>query len=262
MNGMHLPSKREYRCQGTSLLQDTYQMFKDINLFFQSIAASQQAVRIRLVFALLLSLVAHAGLVSLPVGSMSQASSQDTSPNHRYSSHFLGQAHAPLAVSLAPFRLTPAKSEQPLRAWPHHSTHLPRKASPAVADQGQGDGGLAEATGDQATAIASTPGLPLPKYFDSTEVTSRATALDEIDFALPEMSRIGGSGKSVLMLYINETGLIDKVDVESTGEISPELIDAVARQFGKAVFQPATIDDVTVKSRMRVEILLRPLLKR
>lgn len=242
--------------------KDTYQMPGDINLFFQSLAAAQQAVRIRLTVALCLSLLAHAGLVSLPLGRMSQSFSQYVSPNNRQSSHLSGQAPAPLVVSLAPFRLTPAESDRPPRAWPYHSTHLPRKTSPTVADQGHGDGGFAETTRDLPTAPASTPGMPLPKYFDSMEVTSRATALDEIDFDLPEMGQIGGSGKAVLMLYINETGLIDKVDVEAPGEINPDLIDAVARQFGRAVFQPATIDNVAVKSRMRVEIILRPLMNR
>lgn len=104
--------------------------------------------------------------------------------------------------------------------------------------------------------------MPLPEYFDAEEVTSRAAALDEIDFELPELSQIGGSGKAILMLYINETGLVDKVEVESTGDIDRELTNAVARQFGKTTFQPATIDNAPVKSRMRIEILLRPLMSR
>lgn len=110
------------------------------------------------------------------------------------------------------------------------------------------------------TAVA--PGLPLQGYFDATEVTSRATVLSEIDFNLPELGQIGGSGKTMLMLYIDEAGLVDKVDIESTGGIDTELVNAVGRQFGKAVFQPASIDGVAVKSRMRVEMLLRPLLQR
>jgi hypothetical protein len=131
-----------------------------------------------------------------------------------------------------------------------------------VQDNYQGDGGTAGEHEPQGPVVGISPGLPLPEYFDAAEVTSRATILDEIDFDLPELSQIGGSGKTILTLYINETGRIDKVDIESTGNIDSELVNAVARQFGKAAFQPATIDDVAVKSRMRVEILLRPLMSR
>lgn len=237
-------------------------MHDDIGTYFETLAAARQAVRNRLALACCVSLVAHAGFLSLPSGGPGRTQAQHASNPSRGTSQLAGNTPAPLVVSLATYQLAPAVTDR-TGAAPHQPiARPPRQTSPAVADNGQGAGGPAAAVAPREAGTLDGPGLPLPNYFDATEVSTRASALDEIDFDLPELGQIGGSGKTILTLYVNEAGRIDKVDIESTGGVDSALVNGVARQFGKANFQPATIDDVAVKSRMRVEILLRPLLQR
>jgi hypothetical protein len=118
-----------------------------------------------------------------------------------------------------------------------------------------GDGALNEGQ------AGMSPGMPIDVYFEADKTSVRPAPLSEIDFDQPEFNLHSGNGKAVLVLYINESGRVDRVETEATGAISEALLQAMAKQFGKALFIPAQIDGQAVKSRMRIEILLRPLLK-
>lgn len=104
-----------------------------------------------------------------------------------------------------------------------------------------------------------TAGVPVPVYFANTEVTRPPAPLTEIDLEADGMRGKPGSGTLVMTLFINETGSLDRAAVETTS-LGPELQAAVTRQFEAARFKPAEIDGIPVKSRMRIEVRVAPLL--
>lgn len=219
--------------------------------------ASQLVMCSRLAAAIAISIGLHAGVLALPPGGTGWRPA-DQSPSQGGSL----TAAAPLSVRLAPFRLQPASTLAPPPG--QHVVHAapPVRLSPAVADDGRHDDGLAGQGAGQQRERAATAGVPLQAYYDTEELTHPATMLEEVDFSLPELDSTAGAGKAILVLYINETGRVDRVEVEAAGELDPTLVNALVRQVGKALFQPAQIDGAPVRSRMRGEILLRPLMKR
>lgn len=103
-------------------------------------------------------------------------------------------------------------------------------------------------------------GLPLFPYHDPAELTEHAKVLNDINLDLPELNGMSDAGKVVLTLFINETGSVDSVEIETT-DFDSALSQALARQFSGGIFQPAQISSATVKSRMRIEVLISPILQ-
>jgi len=98
-------------------------------------------------------------------------------------------------------------------------------------------------------------GIPVPYYYPPAEVTQRPHVASPIDTSVVDDEE--GSGKAILVLYINEQGKVDKVETEST-HLSERLNALVAQQFGSARFLPAEKDSQPVKSRLRIEVTIRP----
>lgn len=219
------------------------------------ICSSEQT---RLATAACVSLVLHAGVLALQPGKTPWA----TGPAGGQAGP-LGESPAPLTVTLAPYRLQPAVIAMSATVEPQvRLLRQPQQSSPAIADSSHGDGGTAQAAEKQRKELATAPGLPVEEYFDADAVSIRPAIMADPEFDLPELGSIAGDGKALLTLYINEFGHVDKVEIESAGGIDTALVGAVARQFGNAIFEPARIDGAAVKSRLRIEILLRPLMTR
>lgn len=223
------------------------------------IAIAGIAERYRLVASFCVSIAFHAGVLTLQPGGGLQGAAVNVTQARQ-----AGQGSpSPIIVMLAPYRLQPAIAEVHSAAAPNFPLkRQPRASSPAVADTGAGNGGLAEEAASQLNDVARTYGLPVDEYFDADTVSKRAAILSNLEFDLAELESIAGDGKAVFTLFINDFGHVDKVEIEASGGIDAKLLGAVAQQFGNAVYAPASIDGTPVKSRMRVEILLRPLLWR
>lgn len=104
------------------------------------------------------------------------------------------------------------------------------------------------------------PGIPVLRYLDPKELTRRARVLEDIEPSPDELEGMPGSGKVILMLFISETGKVDRVEVELS-RLEEPFPSSLSRQFLAARFAPAERDGIPVKSRMRVEVVIRPLAK-
>lgn len=116
---------------------------------------------------------------------------------------------------------------------------------------------LVEETAKQEESVAMLPvGIPGPRYYDARELSQRAKAIGDID-PLPLNLVSSESGRLVLVLRIANTGRVDDVDVEQT-TVDNTLATALADRFRALRFHPAERDGITVASRMKIEVLLRP----
>lgn len=95
-------------------------------------------------------------------------------------------------------------------------------------------------------------------YFDAAQLSRRAQVVRDIPQDRPVWSRLAGQGKVILVLFINEAGRVDRVDVESS-ELPETLAEEAAQEFNEVIFLPAQIDGNAVKSRMRIEVMIKPL---
>lgn len=100
-------------------------------------------------------------------------------------------------------------------------------------------------------------GIPLPHYYGPREVEVRARPVREIDLEPPEVRNFPGQGKLVLLLWINESGTVDRVDIDSS-EVAEALRKIIVDQFRQAAFTPAQLDGKAVKSRMKIEVVVGP----
>lgn len=183
----------------------------------------------------------HALLAALPAGYPPHAAGPgDRAPRP-------DGAPVPLDVRLVPHPLT-----NPARGVPSELQSVIRSG-----------GGGAEERADAAPMLAPSPrvpGIPVPRYLDPKELTRRARVLEDIEPSPDELEGRPGSGKIVLVLFISETGKVDRVELESS-RLEEPFPSSLSRQFLAARFAPAERDGIPVKSRMRVEVVVRPLAK-
>jgi hypothetical protein len=96
--------------------------------------------------------------------------------------------------------------------------------------------------------------LPMePRYFRPSELTRKPRILEEVSLAFPTSVGSVVAGKMILRLLIGESGRVDKVIVEQT-ELPESFQASAINSFSQATFLPGTIEDVPVKSQMRIEV--------
>jgi hypothetical protein len=110
-----------------------------------------------------------------------------------------------------------------------------------------------EAHRQDATAEAGSDKRFLPYYFASRELDSKPEASTEIRISGQEAMEGTAPGNVVLELFINETGRMDSVRVESA-TLSSAFQDLARDAFLMSVFTPGYKDGMPVKSRLRVEV--------
>lgn len=216
-----------------------------------------QKNRYRLIRAVVISLALHICLLTL------QPNKSGWTSNLRPSLSSLKVAGkpAPVTVTLASYRLRPAIviNQEPTAHIP--ATLSPKPVSNVTAVTGDDIGGFDKSADQIYRGNSLTLGLNINIYHEQTEVSRRAELLSEIDFDLPEVGNISGAGRFGLTMYINETGSVDRVVIDDSHDIDKALTSALSQQFSKGIFQPALIDGIAVKSRIKVEILVRPLMR-
>ena len=92
-----------------------------------------------------------------------------------------------------------------------------------------------------------------PRYFSAHELDRRPQILSHVEPNFPALA-LAPAGRVVLRLYVDETGRVDTVAVESADRTGA--FDAAAREaFAAARFLPGIKDGVPVKALMRIEVL-------
>jgi hypothetical protein len=194
----------------------------------------------RVVAAFVTSVALHAGIAALPAKYF-PANTLDNSQT----------AVAPLQVRL--HDRTPNTSGA--ETAPQHSAQTAELD--AHADIAEPALGPARALDGEAAPPVAAFGIPLPRYYGPREVGERARPIEDIDLAPPVLQQFPGAGKVVLALYLNEEGTVDHVDLVST-ELDSDIGDIIVAQFRKARFAPARIDGQPVRSKVKVEVMVKP----
>ena len=93
------------------------------------------------------------------------------------------------------------------------------------------------------------------RYFLSKELSEKPVVLEDVNkdlrIALPGIE----AQSLVLVLLINEEGLIDRVELEKTN-LPLDIATQVINTFSSLKFQPGKIDHVAVKSQLKIEVQL------
>lgn len=189
----------------------------------------------RLIDALAVSAAIHAGMLALPTGDLSLRP-EDARPSRS----------EPLRAELRRIPAKPEKASETFQSVPE-----PLPAPPEIATE-------SEPTKDGlADTVGSGFGIPLPYYYGPREVSERPKPVHEINLEPPELRGVPGHGKLVLKLWINEVGTVDRVEVE-TSQVADTMEKVITEQFRQATFAPAQIDGKAVKSRMKIEVVVKP----
>ena len=86
---------------------------------------------------------------------------------------------------------------------------------------------------------------------DALDVGPSAAAPVLIDF--PSVRGVSGTHTGILSLFIDETGKVVRVRVE-TQAFPPQMQEAARSAFMDAMFTPGLVDGLPVRSRIRVEV--------
>lgn len=207
----------------------------------------------RVVEAFSASLVLHAVALALPTGQVALA------PGTLRVPELMRQQAASLTVRLGPQSgSVPAKvAAVPVEALvaPVMPVMAPRLDDRSSATEGS----LGNAPAPAIDVPRPALGIPVSRYYGAKEVSRRAQAVDDvISSESAEVERLPGSGRLVLILWIGATGVVEKVDLDQSSVDEP-MASAIAAQFRATRFRPAEIDGAAVKSRMKVEVFVRPL---
>ncbi len=111
--------------------------------------------------------------------------------------------------------------------------------------------------GKQSEELSTSPivTLPEPYYFQVNELTERPNVLLDISPDLAFFLPNGLSQVAILRLLINEYGDIDQVAIENS-VLSAQTQDLVRDAFAKIKFSPGKINEVPVKSQLKIEVIL------
>ena len=123
----------------------------------------------------------------------------------------------------------------------------PKAAQPPIESKSeppkQPAGGTQEST--NVAAITAT-------FFDPSQLTEKPRPLNEprVDLLLPLLGRAGVAN---LVLYVDEVGNVERVEIAST-TLPSEATDRAVAIFAALLFSPGRIDGTAVKSRVRITV--------
>src|SRR5512146_2642477 len=114
--------------------------------------------------------------------------------------------------------------------------------------------GLPRLAGAIVCTIALQAAAAQPVYYPARELDVRPGIKTRVDPEYPEAAaRRGLSGKVVLRLYIDEKGIVDRVETLSAQP--PGVFErSAARAFSAARFSPGMKNRHPVKTRMTIEV--------
>jgi hypothetical protein len=94
-----------------------------------------------------------------------------------------------------------------------------------------------------------------PHYFRTTEVSVKPFILQDLPIELGQLFPGVPPQSAVFLLFINEQGNIDRVTIEDT-ELPEQSRQILSDAFANLKFHPAQIDDMPVRSQMKIEITI------
>jgi outer membrane biosynthesis protein TonB len=175
----------------------------------------------------------HAALLTLPLGGALKGPRAAIETAGGVIRAFL-RTEAPEPAP-APEPAVAPKPPAPTEIKPAPGTELAKPSAPAAAPGGS-------------TNVAAIPAT----FFDPAQLTEKPRPLNEprLDLLQPMLGR---AGMAKLILYIDETGSVDRVEVESAS-LPPEAVARAKVIFAALRFSPGRFDGAPVKSRVRITV--------
>lgn len=207
--------------------------------------------RRQLASAFIISCCLHALLLSVPPGTLGGSPRPEPGVSAKHGHHAYALLQVRLGLTTPPPPMQAFSDDLRLQTPPPAAPQLTTEPEIFQENTKEGD------TDGASPSEGGKPdiGFPVPYYYPPSEVTQRPHVAGPIDTSVVDDEE--GSGKAILVLYINEQGKVDKVETEST-HLSARLHDLVAQQFRSTRFLPAEKDGQPVKSRLRIEVMIRP----
>lgn len=217
-----------------------------------------------------LSVALHGLLLSLRLPVSSPAQSRQSNMSHDDGLRGRVVTLPPSASRAAPSIAGRQPSKTEMHAQPvdtHHSSPpvAPQKNSPSEKLLAK-----LEASGESRVEPARLAMAPVPRpghfgddYVPRPLLTVPPVARTPVIFATPEGEMFRGRHVGVLSLFIDEHGLVQRMEADAAS--LPEALEQAAREAFMAVqFAPGEIDGTAVKSRVRVEVIFddMPILER
>jgi len=175
----------------------------------------------------------HAALLSLPLGSVRTGAAIGSASSAIRA--FL-RAAEPEPPPAPPRPVSPPElAKAPIETMPAPRREPEKSPAPAGAPRGS-------------TSVAAIPAT----FFDPSQLTEKPRPLSEprLDLLLPLLGRAGSAS---LVLYIDELGNVDGVEVESAS-LSPDAVERAKVIFAAVRFSPGRFDGVAVKTRVRITV--------
>lgn len=183
------------------------------------------------------SLCLHAAILALPLGGAIKERGLAVSSAGRAIRAFLRPQAAPEPVRVPDL-------PQPMGEFHRPAAPEPRgRSEPAQPEKPPPSGASREST--SAVAIPAT-------FFDPWQLTEPPRPLREppLDLLHPILAR---PGFAILVLYIDESGRVASVEIDSA-TLHPAAAERAAAIFGGLPFSPGRIGSHAVKSRVRITI--------
>jgi len=121
-----------------------------------------------------------------------------------------------------------------------------------------GGAGALAASGPGKPAAVVAPAPPAaadPRHYPANELDVRPGIKVRVSPAYPERAaRANVSGKAVLRLYIDASGMVERVEVERATPAGYGFEDSAATAFRGARFSPAMKNGKRVRALMRIEV--------
>ena len=168
----------------------------------------------------------------------------------------LPQVHVRMVPSPAAPTQAPAATAETVAAGPEASAQAMPPAQPLVPSVAQP---VAQAPELATPPLPASPDAGVPPsasedyYRPRSELTTPPEPIVMIQVLFPASFQDKGDYSAQLSLYIDETGRVRRVRVETLG-LPPDLQEAASQAFLNAYFQPGRVEGQAVKSLMRVEV--------
>ena len=179
------------------------------------------------------SLCLHAAILSLPLGGAQGERGVSFSP--------AGRA---IRATLRPLAAEAAFAAEPLE-------RVAETRAQAASEGAPGKDSARSTTSEAPRQAAGVVAIPA-SYLDPSQLTELPHPLEEppLDLLLPLLAR---PGVARLILYIDESGRVASVDVESA-TLPPNVAQSAAQIFAGVRFSPGRIGISAVKSRVRITV--------
>jgi TonB family protein len=95
--------------------------------------------------------------------------------------------------------------------------------------------------------------IPAPTYYVASQLTKRPQPAAAINLDPPNIHGVIATGKMVILLWINEHGTVDEVELEQS-DLPTQFGEAALAAMRDARFVPGELHGIKVRSKLKIEV--------